>query len=77
MAKMYKHQGGERYRLELVALGDDDAPPVVRLRHLLKHALRQLRLRCVCAVETTPYPDGRTEGENAADAILDDLEGIP
>jgi hypothetical protein len=77
MAKLYKHQGGESYRLELVALGDDDAPPIIRLRTLLKYALRGLRLRCTDAVETTLYPEDRPEGDNAADAILDDLEGIP
>jgi hypothetical protein len=77
MAKMYKHQGGESYRLELVALGDDDAPPIIRLRTLLKYALRCLRLRCTDAVETTPYPNGRPKGENATGAILDALEGMP
>jgi hypothetical protein len=78
MAKLvYKHQGGEEFILTLRALGDDDAPPTVRLRQLLKHALRCLRLRCTDARETTPYPKGRPEGEPAADAILDDLEGLP
>jgi hypothetical protein len=55
MTRVYRHQGGESYRVELVALGDDDAPPVVRLRALLKHALRHLRLKCVKALDVTPY----------------------
>jgi hypothetical protein len=74
---LHRYQGGESYRVELVALGDDGAPPVIRLRHLLKHALRQLRLKCVSAVETTPYPDGRPGGESPANAIVCDVEGMP
>lgn len=39
------------YRIELQALGDDSRPAVTRLRRLLKHALRALRLRCVTVRE--------------------------
>ena len=35
-----------RYRIELEAL-PDPTPVIIRLRRLLKHALRACRLRCV------------------------------
>jgi hypothetical protein len=38
--------GRERYTVVLEAL-PDSAPPAVRLRHLLKSALRAWRLRCI------------------------------
>ena len=28
----YRHQGGESYRIEVTALGDHDAPAIIRLR---------------------------------------------
>ena len=50
-----EHQGGERFLIELEALSDDH-PPIRRLRHFLKSALRTWRLKCRSIVETTPYP---------------------
>jgi hypothetical protein len=77
MTRLYRHPGGEEFLLTLRALGDDDAPPIVRLRTLLKYALRGLRLRCTDARETTPYPEGQPKRENATGAILDALETLP
>jgi hypothetical protein len=48
---------GPRFRIELVAL-PDATPGTIRLRQLLKHALRTLRLRCVDAKES---PDLQAE----------------
>jgi hypothetical protein len=60
-----RHQGGERYRLELEALAGDDAPPVVRLRSALKCLLRSFRLRCrrVEALPPRPRRQHRAWGE--------------
>jgi hypothetical protein len=50
--------GGESFTVELRAMPDEHAPPHVRLRQLLKIALRGLRLRCTSVCETTPkLPD--------------------
>jgi hypothetical protein len=50
-----RHKGGERYELVLVAQ-PGEVPPIVRLRHLLKLALRGLRLKCVSVREVTIDP---------------------
>ena len=48
----------ERYTLILEDAGDDvnSAPPEVRVRHLLKIALRGLSLRCVSINQPDPQP---------------------
>jgi hypothetical protein len=51
----YARQGGEEYELRIVAQADDHAPPIVRLRHVLKALLRQYGFRCVSVRETTPH----------------------
>lgn len=51
-----------RYLVELEALPDDLAPAAVRLRRLLKVALRAFRLRCVRA-EEAPGPTPAAEEE--------------
>jgi hypothetical protein len=38
------------FTLQLVVLDDDSRPAAVRLRQLLKFALRALRLRCIHVV---------------------------
>jgi hypothetical protein len=58
--------GGESYELRLVALADDDCPPVIRLRQVLKEVLRMYRFHDVSVVDVTPYPDR-----------VEDLEGMP
>jgi hypothetical protein len=63
---MPKHVTGTRYRLEFELLPpqEDEAPVIIRLRWLLKWALRDLRLRCK-SVEELPRPpegDPRPEG---------------
>ncbi len=50
------HAGGEKFIVELEALADDH-PPIRRLRHFLKSALRTWRLKCRSITETTAYPD--------------------
>ncbi len=55
-----EHQGGERFLIELEALSDDH-PPIRRLRHFLKSALRTWRLKCRSINEVTPYPDPPAE----------------
>jgi hypothetical protein len=41
----------------------DDVPVAIRLRQLLKHALRALRLRCVC-VEDVDSPKAGAAGQS-------------
>jgi hypothetical protein len=55
-----------KYRLTLLAL-KDEAPPAVRLRMLLKRALRAYRLRCLQVEEIT--------GDPTASIPVDDLAG--
>jgi hypothetical protein len=74
VVKTYRHQGGEEFIITLRALGDDDAPPVVRLRHLLKYALRGLRLRCTDARETTPHLDDQHARIHPCRHVAGDLE---
>jgi hypothetical protein len=65
---MPRHEGGERFTVELQALADD-VPPVVRLRQWLKSALRSARMRAVSVrqLPATPTPSqGGTEGAEAA-----------
>jgi len=64
----HRHQGGERYRLEIEALAGDDAPPVVRLRSALKCLLRAFRLKCrrVEAVPPGPDAEATTDGRGRA-----------
>jgi hypothetical protein len=52
----HPHQGGEEYELRIVALADDHAPPIVRLRHVLKALLRQHGFRCTSVRDVTPQP---------------------
>jgi hypothetical protein len=54
-----------RYRLEFEPLPpqDDEVPVVIRLRWLLKWALRDVRLRCMSAEEVRPPTDGETRPE--------------
>ncbi len=52
---MAKHPGGAKYRLELVAVPDDHAPPPARLKAVLKLLLRRFGFRCK-SVEEVPAP---------------------
>jgi hypothetical protein len=66
-----RHEGRERVLLELEAL-PDPAPVAVRLRNLLKTALRRDRLRCVSATpggagvppREQRHAAGRTTGQD-------------
>lgn len=55
------------YRLEIAPIGGSAVPEIVRLRRLLKFALRRLGLRCVgvrqivAARPAADQPDGRCE----------------
>jgi hypothetical protein len=51
-------QPRRRFLLLLSDLGDLDVPVYVRLRHLLKRALRDWRLRCLDAQELSVDRDG-------------------
>jgi hypothetical protein len=53
-----------KYRLTLLALSDE-APPAVRLRMLLKRALRAYRLRCVKVEEIEGLPSHEEGNERA------------
>ena len=44
---------GPRFLIELAPTGRDTRPPAIRLRGLLKLALRSFGLRCVAMKETT------------------------
>jgi hypothetical protein len=61
----HAHHGGEEYELRIVALADDHAPAVIRLRHVLKALLRQYGFRCVSVRETTPQLPGVAQGERS------------
>jgi hypothetical protein len=52
----HRHQGGEEFELRLLALADDDAPPIIRLRHVLKGLLRAHGFRATSVRDVTPYP---------------------
>ncbi len=75
----HRHQGGERYVVELEAMADD-VPPIPRLRQFLKSALRTWKFRARSVTESTPAlpplpalpaaeaeQGGRRTGETAAD----------
>jgi hypothetical protein len=49
----HRHEGGESYNIELLAL-PGDVPPAVWLRQWLNSALRAARLRALSVRETTP-----------------------
>jgi hypothetical protein len=49
-----------RYRLELEVL-PDAVPPAIRLRHVLKRALRDYRLRAVSVEMVAPAASGPAE----------------
>jgi hypothetical protein len=55
VSQQHLQEGGERFLVELEALGDDH-PPVRRLRHFLKNSLMQWRLKCRSIVQTTALP---------------------
>jgi hypothetical protein len=61
----HRHPGGREFELRLVAQPDDDAPPVIRLRHVLKGLLRAHGFRAVSVRDVTPYPAGSTTGDSA------------
>jgi hypothetical protein len=46
--------GGEEFEPRIRALPDDDAPPIVRLRRLLKILLRGYGFRCTSVRDVTP-----------------------
>jgi hypothetical protein len=72
-----RHQGGESYRLEIVALSDD-VPPINRLRLILKGLLRTYRFRCTSIAETTPRPEQAIAGDSkATDSHADGTMTIP
>jgi hypothetical protein len=66
----YRHQGGERFTIELRAL-PDDVPPTVRLRQWLKSALRSARFRAMSVRDTTPQLPPLTTGVTAEDVRSD------
>jgi hypothetical protein len=50
---MPRHQGGEEYTLVLRAL-KSEAPPVIRLKRVLKALLRAYDFRCTSCRDVTP-----------------------
>jgi hypothetical protein len=52
---MPRHRVGERFEVVLEA-APSDVPPAVRLRGLLKLALRAFGLRCTSCRDVTPAP---------------------
>jgi hypothetical protein len=64
-----------RFRLTLAALPDAYSPEQ-RLKLALKHLLRVHRLRCTDIREVSS-PEGTLQPENAGDASLEQLRGIP
>jgi hypothetical protein len=50
---MLEHMGGEVYELTIVAQ-PDTAPPIIRLRRVLKALLRVHRFRCTSCRDVTP-----------------------
>ena len=61
---------GERIILEFVAL-PADVPAPIRVRHLLKRALRAYRLECVRVIDLPPDP---ATTHQPAQALADDAE---
>jgi hypothetical protein len=66
---MPEHMGGEEYELRIVALRGD-APPIIRLRHVLKALLRAYNFRATSCRDVTPplptptaSPGQRSEAE--------------
>lgn len=51
---MPRHMGGETFELVLVATPDDHAPPIIRLRHVLKALIRTYNFRAVSVRDVTP-----------------------
>ena len=49
-----RHQGGEEFEIRIRALADDCAPPIIRLRRVLKSLLRAYGFRCTSARDITP-----------------------
>jgi hypothetical protein len=49
----HHHQGGESFVIEVTALPDDYAPPISRLKRMLKGLLRAHGFRCIACRETT------------------------
>ncbi len=68
----HQHAGGEEYELRIVALGDDCAPPIIRLRHVLKGLLRAHNFRALSCRDVTPYPDGPPLPATATDEAAGD-----
>ena len=50
----HRHLGGEEYEIRVRALADDDAPPIIRLRHVLKALLRHYNFRATSVRDITP-----------------------
>ena len=67
----HRHQGGERFAIEIVALADDCAPPIIRLRRVLKSLLRVYGFRCTSARDMTPplppLPSKNADGSGGTD----------
>jgi hypothetical protein len=59
--------GGETFELTIRALPDDDAPPIIRLRHVLKALLRAYRFRAVVVRDVTPQLPPLTTREDHDD----------
>lgn len=57
-----------RFIMELEALPGDQRPAVIRLRQILKLALRGFQMRCVAISESVDEFDVVQGSENAADA---------
>jgi hypothetical protein len=65
----HRHMGGEEFELRLVACADDHAPPLIRLRHVLKQLLRTYHFRCTEVRDVTPYPSATpTPAQDATSA---------
>jgi hypothetical protein len=56
----YRHEDGERVEIILEAQRSE-VPPWVRVRGLLKAALRTWGLRCLSVRDVTPHPDGKPQ----------------
>jgi len=56
------HQGGERVEI-ILECQRSDVGPWLRVRGLLKAALRRWGLRCLSVRDVTPYPGGKPPHE--------------
>jgi hypothetical protein len=62
-----QYPGGERIEITVLALSDT-VPVAVRLRRLLKHALRACRFRCLRVIDVPVDTQAIREGDRPAES---------